>query len=66
MCFPALMFDVTGECYLPQGVTEARLKKQKHVQSSLFRTDVTYGFMKGNKPLRCERTSRIVSECVFV
>lgn len=27
VCFAALMFEVTGECYLPQGVTEARLKK---------------------------------------
>ncbi len=27
VCFTALMFEVMGECNLPQGVTEARLKK---------------------------------------
>jgi len=27
VCFTAVLFEVTGECYLPQGVTEAWLKK---------------------------------------
>lgn len=27
VCFTALMFEVTGECYLPHVITEAQLKK---------------------------------------
>lgn len=68
MCFTALMIEVTGDCYLPQGVTEAWLKKSKCVQSHrTLRTDVTWIHERKKKSLcYVERTSRVERMSVSV
>lgn len=48
MCVSRLCcFEVTGECYLPQGVTEARLKKWEHNLFNHILSDV--GFVEGSE-----------------